>query len=201
MDLFSYVLTHDTGFAPNPFWEYCTLACCKPKIRRKAKVGDWIVGINPKAKGNGIIYAMMVEEVIPFEEYYRDRRFALKIPNWNKGPVVFRRGDNIYKPQPNGSFEQLQSMHCSENKEHDLRGQNVLISKTFYYFGSRALDLPGILDVLKVGRNHRRFSDNIVSNYKTISAFIEFISFQSAGVNAQPTDWPSDDESWKTVCR
>jgi hypothetical protein len=28
-----YALTHDTGFAPNPFYHTCTLACCKVKIR------------------------------------------------------------------------------------------------------------------------------------------------------------------------
>lgn len=40
MKLFSYIVTHDAGFAPNPFWGYCTLACCKPAIRRTANVGD-----------------------------------------------------------------------------------------------------------------------------------------------------------------
>lgn len=31
--LYAYVMTYDTGFAPNPFYGVCTLACCKPKIR------------------------------------------------------------------------------------------------------------------------------------------------------------------------
>ena len=29
MRLFAYKMTHDTGFAPNPFWGYLTLATCK----------------------------------------------------------------------------------------------------------------------------------------------------------------------------
>ena len=43
MELYSYVIKHDSGFAANPFCGYCTLADCKPAIRRTAKVGDWIV--------------------------------------------------------------------------------------------------------------------------------------------------------------
>ena len=44
MKLYSYVMIYDTGFAPNPFWGYCTLATCKPGIRRPAEQGDWIIG-------------------------------------------------------------------------------------------------------------------------------------------------------------
>jgi len=36
-------LKHDSGFVPNPFHGYCTLACCKPQIRRKARErGGWL---------------------------------------------------------------------------------------------------------------------------------------------------------------
>jgi hypothetical protein len=47
MKLYCYIVTHDTGFSPNPFHGYCTLACCKPTIRRTAKEGDWVVGLTP----------------------------------------------------------------------------------------------------------------------------------------------------------
>jgi len=32
--LYLYTMTYDSGFAPNPFHGICTLACCKPGIRR-----------------------------------------------------------------------------------------------------------------------------------------------------------------------
>lgn len=32
--LYAYIMTYDTGFAPNPFFGICTLACCKPKMRQ-----------------------------------------------------------------------------------------------------------------------------------------------------------------------
>ncbi len=142
---------------------------------------------------------MRVEEIVPFAEYYRDKRFAMKIPDYTKAKVIHKCGDNIYKPLPDGSFRQLQSMHSfgpNENpktKAHDLGGWNVLISKTFYYFGSQPLDLPESLKELVVGRAHK-------SNFSqaTISAFRDFISKQTAGVTAAPTDWPPHDDSWTT---
>lgn len=43
--LYVYAITRDFGFAPNPFHGSCTLATCKPGIRKSAKVGDWILGV------------------------------------------------------------------------------------------------------------------------------------------------------------
>lgn len=200
MRLYSYVVTHDTGFSPNPFWGCCTLADCKPAIRRTAKIGDWVVGLSSKSDGNRLIYAMQVEEIVQFDKYYRDSCFAAKIPDYSTGKVVHKCGDNIYKPLSNGDFQQLHSMHSNganenpETKAHDLGGKYVLISKIFYYFGSRPLGLPESLNDLKVGRAHKcRFPPDVVS------AFIAFINRQKAGINAPPTSWPSNDDSWKTT--
>jgi hypothetical protein len=200
MKLHSYVVTDDTGFSPNPFWGCCTLANCKPAIRRTAHIGDWIVGISPKANGNRLIYAMQIDEIIPYNKYYGDSRFAAKIPDYEKGKVVYKCGDNIYKPLPNGNFQQLQSMHSNgtnenpKTKAHDLGGKNVLISKNFYYFGQKALNLPETLAELKVGRAHKnKFSSDVVST------FLDFIARQTAGVNAPPSSWPLNDDSWRMV--
>jgi len=62
MKLFSYIVASYSGFAPNPFGSYCTLAVCKPRIRNSAKVGDWIVGITPKKLDNKLVYAMQVKK-------------------------------------------------------------------------------------------------------------------------------------------
>ena len=78
MRIYVYVLKHDSGFAPNPFHGWCTLACCKPTIRRKARPGDWVVGITPRDLHNRVAYAMKVDESLTFEEYWSDRRFKAK---------------------------------------------------------------------------------------------------------------------------
>jgi hypothetical protein len=198
MKLYSYVVRDDTGFSPNPFWGCCTLAGCKPVIRRTAEVGDWIVGLSPKASGNRVVFAMEVEEILDYKKYYRDQRFVDKIPDYTKGKMIYKCGDNIYKPKPNGEFWQLRSMHSMgdqedlDTKAHDLSGVNVLIARTFHYFGASGPELPGQVDELKVGRAHKnRFSS------KTICSFLEFIASYPLGVSASLTKWPGDDTSWR----
>ena len=128
------------------------------------------MGISQKSAGNRVIYAMRVEEILTYAEYFRDRRFAAKIPDCRKAEIVCKCGDNIYKPLPNGELQQLQSKHSCGTEENpklkisDLGGKYVLVSRTFYYFGSKAIHLPGRLEELKVGKGHKnRFSQGIVS--------------------------------------
>jgi hypothetical protein len=105
--LYSYVVTHDTGFAPNPFFGYCTLACCKPAIRRSAQVGDWVVGLTPKSRGNRVVYFMRIDETKDsFAAYWMDRRFARKKPRYDK-TIAMKCGDNIYEPKSDGTYRQL----------------------------------------------------------------------------------------------
>lgn len=143
---------------------------------------------------------MKIDKKISFADYYHDNQYSPKIPDFSIGKVVNKCGDNIYKPLANGDFKQLQSMHSNgtnenpKTKTHDLGGKYVLIAKTFCYFGSNPLDLPAFLDNLKVGRAHKcRFPLDVVS------AFTAFIKSQKVGVNAPPTSWPSNDDSWKTI--
>ena len=39
-----YKMTHDTGFAPNPFHGALTLATCKPAVRLTRGRCDWVAG-------------------------------------------------------------------------------------------------------------------------------------------------------------
>ena len=78
--LYSYIVARDYGFAPNPFYGFCTLATCKPRIRKKAEVGDWVIGTGSKSKGRDghLVYAMRVTETMSFDEYWADSRFHRK---------------------------------------------------------------------------------------------------------------------------
>ncbi len=93
MKLYSYIVKHDSGFAPNPFFGYCTLACCKPDIRRTAQVGDWVVGLTPKPDGNRIVYFMRVDGIIGFAAYWRDerKRQSNGMVDRNAGPIACGR--------------------------------------------------------------------------------------------------------------
>ena len=195
--LYSYVVTHDSGFSPNPFFGYCTLACCKPAIRRSAKVGDWVVGLTPKSMGNRVVYFMRIDEVKgSFADYWNDRKFARKRPVRDR-TIEMKCGDNIYEPKSAGGYRQIPSMHSNGelenpvNKKHDLGGKRVLISETFTYFGHEAIELPPALKSLVVGRAHRcNFTPTEVSNFR------DFVSECGVkGVQAAPRKWPSSDNT------
>lgn len=183
--LFSYVVRHDTGFAPNPFWGYCTLATCKPDIRRAAKCGDWIVGTG--AKGNvgadRVIYAMQVEKVVPLGTYGVSWHFAKKRPKMD-GTVRQRVGDAVYFQSADGKLGQRESRHGPADMKRDLRGKYVLVSKTFWYWGRDAIPLPKHLHkIVKRGPGHRSKFDGA-----TIQAVTAWIREQSGGRRGVPSD-------------
>lgn len=102
--IFSYVVEHDYGHAPNPFWGACTLAMCKfgkggrKNIIELARTGDWIVGTGganlKKSAGHGtLIYAMKVEEKLTLQQYHFDKRFRRKRPRQD-GTYDQSQGDN-----------------------------------------------------------------------------------------------------------
>ena len=176
MTLYSYIVTYDTGFAPNPFFGYCTLVCCKPAIRRSASVGDWIIGLTPKAQGNRVVYFMRVDEKMTIAEYWKDKRFRQKRPQ-SRGDARRQCGDNIYEPLATGGFRQLPSFHSNGEaederiKKQDVGGMNALISETFAYYGAKAIPLPSALSPLVAGRHHKsRFSTELLSAFHRFAA-------------------------------
>lgn len=151
MKLYSYVVEHDTGYAPNPYFGFCTLCGCKfrksarhPKnVVELAEVGDWIIGTGGASKrgaGHGkLVYAMCVDEKLTRWEYFADRRFEKKRPS-EEGTYEQTQGDNQY---PRNDFERYE--------------QFVLVSRHFYYLGEKAKIIPKKFDLEKKGpgfRNH-----------------------------------------------
>jgi putative DNA base modification enzyme with NMAD domain len=151
LKLYSYVIARDYGFAPNPFYGFCTLATCKPRIRHAAAVGDWIVGTGSKKYDlhGHLVYAMRVTEASTFEEYWRDPRFAHKRPNLC-GSLKQWFGDNIYHHNPRSRRWMQENSHHSRdtgrplqnNIDHDTQTDRVLISDDFVYFGGSAPRIP-----------------------------------------------------------
>lgn len=66
---------------PNSNHGLCTLATCKPKIRKSAKVGDWIMGIggaNLKSVESKCTFLMKVSEKVSFQDYWVNDRYSLR---------------------------------------------------------------------------------------------------------------------------
>jgi hypothetical protein len=141
--LYIYVVARDYGFAPNPFHGYCTLATCKPRIRKQAKAGDWVIGMGGgrlKAKGR-CIFAMQVTEKLTYNEYWADPRFLVKRPVRN-GSSKMMVGDNIYyRDSDSAPWQQADSHHSHAdgsinqlNLARDTQSDKVLISQHFFSF-------------------------------------------------------------------
>ena len=169
MAIYSYVITRDYGFAPNPFYSMCTLATCKPKIRGSAKIGDWIVGFGSSSTiyKNKLIYAMQVQLKITFDEYWNGEEYQCKKPVMN-GSLKQVYGDNIYHHDSDGiKWIQDNSHHSNKdgspnliNLKRDTKHDAVLISKRYWFFGEDAIEIPKELTVLiynKIGE--KKFPD------------------------------------------
>jgi len=182
--LYVYSVTRDLGFAPNPFHGVCTLATCKPNIRKKAVIGDWVMGIGGANMANQkrkCIFLMEVSNKTTFDEYWNDPEFQLK-KSVRNGSKVQMLGDNIYHTSPEGIWIQEDSHHSNSDgttnetnlKRDTGRTNNILISNNFFYFGINA----AVIDLDAIGhgriRDYKGYSlENNKPAYKEISKFIK----------------------------
>ena len=194
--LFTYVVARDYGFAPNPFYGACTLATCKPEIRRMAQVGDWVVGTGSKVKRREgqAVFVMRVTETLSFDEYWDDPRFVLKRPYLHASQKrAF--GDNIYHRDPaDGNWIQEDSHHSlgdgrqnGANIQHDTRVQRMLISSDFTYWGGSGPELPLFAgqSVINKARGHRsKFPAAVVNEF---AAWVR--QLDGHGYCGEPADW------------
>lgn len=203
MRLYAYTMTSDSGFAPNPFHGFCTLATCKAQIRERADKGDWVLGVGGVEinQAGKLIYAMRVDEAMSFDEYWSDPRYRQKKPNPNSAEES-RCGDNAYHRCPD-SDDWIQE-HCyhshedgSPNPKHvltDTKAPRVLISEHFAYFGKSAIDIP--LHIM-FNDEEVRFSGLRLYRCNFSSALerdiLEWLEdlARTPGIHDTPTEWNS----------
>ena len=197
MTLFAYVVARDYGFAPNPFGGYCTLATCKPDIRRSAQVGDWVVGTGSAGRNRKgyLVYTMKVAEVMTFDAYWTDPRFQHKKPNLHSSKKI-AFGDNIYH-RAHGGWSQLDSHHSwpdgtpnDRNIRNDTQADRVLVSTEYAYWGGSGPKIPQDLrnfhghDIC-IGRGYKRhFPADMVAEFVAW-----FSSLHAQGCLGRPIDW------------
>lgn len=168
-------MTSDTGFAPNPFWGYCTIAHCTPNHSTKLSSGDWIMGISGSEhiKGRGkLIYIMKItEEKICLDDYFNDSRFQKKKPNMN-GIWQERCGNNIYYLS-SGKWHKIPSLY--HTSPEDIRKDTkkpaftyVYVSDRFWYFGENVQEIPNEFnELIKVGSNckNNEFNSRLANKF------------------------------------
>jgi hypothetical protein len=165
MKVFSYVVDHDHGTEPNPYYGKCTLCRCKYGVRREqtqgrcgqknvvelARPGDWVIGTGGASEdsvGRGrLVYAMLVDRVLRRGEFHQE--FPKKSSE-----------------APKNSFEREE--------------QYALVSEHFYYFGKKAPDI----EQFKLEKNPRGFHYVDEIEFERFRRWLE--SKFSVGVNGEP---------------
>lgn len=203
--LFSYLMTHDSGFAPNPFFGCLTLATCMTEIRRTKKAGDWVAGFASKAlvkkchalglnvPYQGLIYLMEIDEILPLDAYFHDSRFQEKkaIPLGSNN-LMLERGDNIYHLDDKGNFLQLENDNHDEGELlKDTKGKNVLIAKQFYYFGRNCLVPDASWLSMNVRVPDRYIASGCESDGLALENMTEYLQelCHNPGVHGHPCIW------------
>lgn len=201
VQLHSYVVARDYGFAPNPFFGVCTLATCKPGIRKVAAIGDWVVGTGSKTRNRhkNVVYAMRVTGAMRLDEYWDAPEFQRKKVNL-RGSKKQAFGDNIYSRNPvNGHWCQANSHHSFHdgsanplNVRADTGTNRVLLSSDFVYWGGSGPELPH--QFLDYGPSHenllagRGFKKNFSA--QLVKEFVGWIrSLNETGYSGEPADW------------
>lgn len=145
--LYCYKMTHDTGFAPNPYHGVLTLATCKPKIRKNAQKEYWISGwTSNKVQGKNdefrftdatqaLIYLAKVSDNPKIKDYWKEYKKKRQPDQFDKdekegckscGNNIIPQasdieyfGDNIYEPDDSEplGFKRHENAHHGEENK------------------------------------------------------------------------------------
>ncbi len=185
--LLVYVVASDNGLAPNINGGLCSLSVCKPIVRHVATIGtDLVVGMSTTKHGIArMIYAMTVDEKIPYADFSTDPRFATKKPS-EENP----KGDNFF------SLEGTQLKITTPLAAHagkadkiarDLRTPLAVIGHTYWYFGANAPEVPSALHQTRVVQGNRR-GHRVITDKATIKTLCDWLYTQPTGVNGPYRD-------------
>ena len=178
--IFRYVVRLDQGGSPNPFGSWCSLAVCKPVIRRTARVGDWIIGLRSRASDH-VVYAMHVDAVLSLGDYWKDPRFRAKRPGRCDTP------DNFYRPRRDGTLAYVcNDLHGPQALVADASGRNALVSWRYWYFGAASPQLPtDLVHLVHSGQGHALQVNRHPADLLLLQ---RWLSFLPKGAHGRPID-------------
>jgi hypothetical protein len=158
MRVHTYAIVVDSGAAPNYDPPGTTLAVCKPRIRRRANVGELVLafaGARVNAdEPHTVVWAGIVRETLTFADYWNDRRFQAKKPAcWKSAESCKQQNDchrtgqcahpdNFYRPVDGGLLWVVNPVHGPEAAQHDTSGVRVLTFDPSWRFGAHGPRLP-----------------------------------------------------------
>lgn len=196
-ELFSYKMTSDTGFAPNPFFGILSLATCKPGIRESRKPGDYIAGFSSKLLCNDgigeerLVFIMKVTDKITYDTYFNNKEFQIKKPSRQSKMTLC--GDNIYNKLDFKYYQAQSYFHKKiENIKHDLSSDKVLLSSDFFYFGSKAISINRFK--INIPRGQSRYGSKTSNSFEIERLWNYLIeNYKINSVLGIPHAWSKDE--------
>jgi hypothetical protein len=155
MRLYTYVIQHDNGYAPNYEPPLCTLGLCKPRIRSASGVGNAVLAFTGSDLGrepHAVCWAGVIKKKLTFHDYWDHPDFQGKKLGKSRTP------DNIYEPIGTEMRQVSGGYHDSdEARRTDLGGRYVLVFAQSWRFGAAGPILPDEFGLRMRGgrRNHR----------------------------------------------
>ena len=155
--IFTYRLTHDTGFAPCVDNGLLTLACCKGGTETVKRGLRYFIGRffeenlqkNVEVYISGIysgklLYIAKIDKVITMNEYFVKKEYK------GRTDQIYRLDGAVLKRDK----RKLKGIHDDEHSNNcDRNGKYVLISKEFVFLGNKAIDIDeSILSFYPKGR-------------------------------------------------
>lgn len=192
MKLLKYVMTSDSGLAPNPYHGICSLALCTPNhMRARLDVGDWIVGHSSSVTGRKLIHAMRITRILTMPEYFEG--FPQKRPNPG-GTRAEQCGDNLYYLEGSRWRRLPSSGHNHIGLFRQDQGSPVFLAEgaeNYWYFGG--LDDPFAFEFSNrfPGLIKDRQGFSYVRDIRVIYDFVAWLSdFGKSGMIGSPRDEP-----------
>lgn len=171
--LWCYVLAQDVGIAPCVDDGMLTLCTCKPKIRKSARVGDWVLAKLPEPLGIGrVTWIGEVAEVIDMGAYAE--RYPFRV-------------DACYVRTADGrSVHRAGSYHSDDGKrDNELLRMNCLIFRSFWNFGVRAQAIAtNLVFLCDVRRNHRKWD----LEPPRVRELLDWLSQWPPGLHGEPRE-------------
>lgn len=138
---------------------------------------------------------MQVNEIVTYSDYWNDVRFQAKKPNFF-GSEKAAFGDNIYRRDESGIWQQLDSHHtnddgsrCEDNVNKDTSCENVLISRNFAYWGGNGPILPHrFYNLIKRGPGHK--STEFSEEFK--EQVVAWLHEAERGFLGAPREWGAE---------
>ena len=161
--IYRYVVRYDHGVAPCVQAGLCSLAICKPAIRRTAREGDLILGFASVAQAHEagrLLFAMVVGAKLPLQDYmglHPDRRDAIYDADGNH-----RVDDDHFDMHGNAS-----------DQARDWRGRNALLGERYWYFGSDPRRLPPELEHLVYAKRGHKLRDARPSDWNDVVRWLD----------------------------